>query len=613
MSNKTPYLGIMIDYDRDDILDDFGKALLKEKYFKDGESSPQEAYARCAVAYSKGDLKFAQKIYDYASNGWMVFATPVLSNAPNPNQKVVGLPISCFASFVDDHLEDIIGHSTEVRWLSVMGGGVGGHWSKIRAVSEKSPSAIPFLKTMDSDMGAYKQGVTRRGSYAAYMDISHPDILEFIKIRIPEGDTNRKCLNTGFHHAVNITDDFMIAVRDDLDWELKCPHNGEVRETKKARYLWETIMETRYRTGEPYICFIDTANRALPEPQKKLGLLLNGSNLCTEIFLPTSPKRTFVCCLSSVNLERYDDWKDSDMVGDMVKFLDNVLDFFVEHAPPILSKAVYSAMQERSLGIGRLGFHSYLQKNGVAYNQKEARDIVRNISSNIQRQAHKASVALGKERGFYLDYLESGLANTDSTYEPRRNANLLAIAPNANTAIYAGTSPSIEAYPANIYVHKTRIGSYVVKNKNLQRLFESKFDAMIIKKMTKEEWVDSQWSLVLQNKGSVQDLKCLDNDERNVYKTAMEIDQLDVIELAGIRQDYLCQGQSINLYIPSGADKEFLSKLHYFGWVSGCKSLYYLRTKTSSSGENIAVAVDRDALKDHEEVYDDDECEACEG
>lgn len=612
MSKVKSYLGINIDYDRDEILDDFGKALLQEKYFKGNEKSPQEAYARCAVAYSDGDMKLAQRMYDYVSKGWMVFATPVLSNAPFPDEKAVGLPISCFASFVDDHLKDIINHSTEVRWLSVKGGGVGGHWSKIRAVSDKSPSSIPFMKTMDSDMGAYKQGSTRRGSYCAYLDISHPDIVEFIRVRIPEGDTNRKCLNTGFHNAVNITDDFMEAVESDGDWDLKCPHTGEVRETHRARYLWELIMETRYRTGEPFICYIDTANRALPLPQKLLGLMLNGSNLCTEIFLATSAKRSFVCCLSSPNLERFDVWRNTDMIKDLVKFLDNVLQYFIDNAPEEFSKSVYSAIQERSIGIGRLGFHSYLQSRNVVFGSKESVDIVEDISKTILKSAHEASVQLGKERGYFPDYINSGLTDADD-YDPRRNAHLLAIAPNANTAIYAGTSPSIEPYPANIYVHKTRIGSYVVKNKNLQRIFESKSSLLGLSGEEQVNWIEERWKEVLQNDGSVQNSEYLDAHEKEVFKTAMEINQIDIIKLGAIRQQYLCQGQSINIFLPAGVTAEELSKVHYLGWKWGLKSMYYLRTKSSSRGENVGTKVERNALRDHKEDFDDEECEACEG
>jgi ribonucleoside-diphosphate reductase alpha chain len=332
----TKHLGIEIDVSRDNNLSEQSLKLLKDYYCNDNEDTPQKAFARAAVAYSYGDMELAQRVYNAVSKGWFMYASPVLSNAPEPNQKVKALPISCFLTYVPDSLEGLIDHSAELRWLSVKGGGVGGHWSDVRAVSSKAPGPMPFLHTVDADMVAYRQGKTRKGSYAAYMDIDHPDIIEFLNMRVPTGDVNRKCLN--LHHAVNITDLFMEAVETNSDWNLLDPNDRSVRDTMKARKLWEIILETRYRTGEPYLNFIDTANRALPETQKALGLKIRGSNLCNEIHLVTNEERSAVCCLSSVNLEKYDEWKDSTLIADLTQFLDNVLQFFIDHAGDEISR-----------------------------------------------------------------------------------------------------------------------------------------------------------------------------------------------------------------------------------------------------------------------------------
>ena len=376
------YLGIKIDTKYDRKLNKQAKALLKDYYCRKEEKSPQHAFARASVAYCDGDLKLAQRIYDAVANGWFMFSSPILSNAPMPGEKPKALPISCFLSYVPDSLEGLIDHTSELRWLSVKGGGVGGHWSDVRAVSDKAPGPIPFMHTVDADMTAYRQGKTRKGSYAAYMDISHPDIIEFINMRIPTGDVNRKCLN--LHHAVNITDAFMEAVANDEKWDLKDPNDDSVRDTMRARHLWEQILEIRFRTGEPYLNFIDTANRALPETMKKKGLKIRGSNLCNEIHLPTSEDRSAVCCLSSVNLERFDEWKETQMIRDLIRFLDNVLQFFIDHAGDEISRARYSAQQERSLGLGAMGFHSYLQKHRVPFESQDAIVLNENIFRYIQ-------------------------------------------------------------------------------------------------------------------------------------------------------------------------------------------------------------------------------------
>ena len=375
--------GIEIDLDRDANLTDFALDLLRSYYMRPDEKSPQEAFARAAFAYCEGDLDFAQRIYDYASKGWFMFASPVLSNAVLPGEKWKALPISCYLTFVPDTLDGLIAHTAELRWLSVKGGGVGGHWSAVRSVSGKSPGPIPFLKTVDADMTAYRQGTTRKGSYAAYLDISHPDVLEFLQMRLPTGgDPNRKCLN--LHNALNITDDFMQACIEGKEWNLVDPADGSVRDTMPARDLFQRILEVRSRTGEPYLFFIDTANRALPQPLKDKGLRLNGSNLCIEIMQPTAEDRTAVCCLSSLNVALYDEWKDTPLVRDLVRMLDNVLQVFIDHAPDEISRARLGAMRERSIGLGAMGFHAYLQKQMVPWESAMAKGINLQMFNHIQ-------------------------------------------------------------------------------------------------------------------------------------------------------------------------------------------------------------------------------------
>jgi ribonucleoside-diphosphate reductase alpha chain len=588
------HLGIIIDRNRDKQLSEQAYKLLKDYYCNDNEDTPQKAYARAAVAYSYGDMELAQRIYDAVSKGWFMFASPVLSNAPEPGKKAKALPISCFLTYVPDSLEGLIDHSAELRWLSVKGGGVGGHWSDVRAISDKAPGPMPFLHTVDADMTAYRQGKTRKGSYAAYMDVSHPDIIEFLNMRIPTGDVNRKNLN--LHHAVNLTDDFMRAVERGAEWDLKDPNDQTVRETMPARKLWEHILETRYRTGEPYLNFIDTANRALPQTMKDKGLKIHGSNLCNEIHLPTSEDRTAVCCLSSVNLEKFDEWRDTTMIRDLVRFLDNVLQFFIDNAGDEIARARFSATQERSLGLGAMGWHSYLHKHRIAFESPEAREVNRLVFEHIKKEAIEESVALGSERGEAPDMQGTG----------RRNSHLLAIAPNANSSILVSTSPSIEPLKANAYTHRTRAGSHLVKNKYLEEELEK------IGKNTQEIW-----SSIITTGGSVQHLDFLSDEIKDVFKTAIEIDPVVLVEQGGDRQEYLCQGQSLNLFFPAGADKKDLHKSHFAAWKNGCKGLYYLRTETSNRAENVSTKVERDALKDYEsqamEAQSQDECVACQG
>jgi len=586
------FLGIQIDKTRDKELSEQAYKLLKDYYCRDNEDSPQQAFARASVAYSDGDLELAQRIYDYVSKGWFMYASPVLSNAPLPGEKVKALPISCFLTYVPDSLEGLIDHSAELRWLSVKGGGVGGHWSAVRAISDKAPGPMPFLHTVDADMTAYRQGKTRKGSYAAYMNVSHPDIIEFLNMRVPTGDVNRKNLN--LHHAINISDDFMRAVERGEMWDLKDPNDDTVRETMPARKLWQQILEVRYRTGEPYLNFIDTANRALPHTMKAKGLKIHGSNLCNEIHLPTSEDRTAVCCLSSVNLEKFDEWKDTTLIRDLVRFLDNVLQVFIDNAGDEISRARYSATQERSLGLGAMGWHSYLHQKRIPFESDLAREVNRRIFKHIKNEAVKETLILGREKGEAPDMQGTG----------RRNAHLLAIAPNANSSIIVSTSPSIEPSKANAYTHRTRAGSHLVKNKYLEQ------ELIKVKKNTNDVWSD-----IITNGGSVQHLDFLSQEVKDVFKTAIEIDQMSIVEQGADRQEYLCQGQSLNLFFPAGADKRDLHRTHFAAWKQGTKGLYYLRTETSQRAENVTKKVVRDALKDYETqtLETQDECVSCQG
>ena len=575
---------IEVDYERNKGFSEQALTLLKDYYCLEDED-PQDALARAALAYCEGDYDFAQRIYDYASNRWFMFASPVLSNAPLLGDKAKGLPISCFLTYVGDNLPELIGHNSEVSWLSVKGGGVGGHWSDVRGVSDKAPGTIPFLKVVDSQMTAYKQGKTRKGSYAAYLDIDHPDIVEFINFKLPTGgDANRKCFN--LFNAVNVTDDFMEAVVDGHDWALKDPHTGHTVDSIPARELWQRILEARSRTGSPYINFIDTANRGLPEAQRKLGLRINGSNLCNEIHLATNEERTAVCCLSSVNLEKYDEWKDTNMVADLVRLLDNVLTFFIRNCPDEMEKARYSAQRERSIGLGAMGFHGYLQKHGYPWESMQAKFANMDMFLDIKTKAEHESIRLGKQLGIAPDM--------DGTY--RRNAHLLAIAPNANSSIICGCTPSIEPLKSNAFTHRTRAGAHLVKNKYLEKYLE---EAGINTEET--------WSSIIKNDGSVQHLDALGETAKAVFKTAFEIDQNWVIDHASDRQVYICQGQSVNLFFPAGAQKSYINATHLRAWKKGLKGLYYFRTSAAIQADKVGTQVERSALKDA------DECLSCHG
>jgi ribonucleoside-diphosphate reductase alpha chain len=585
---------IKIDKTKDDLLANYAVGMLKDFYLTEYESSPQEAFKRASVAWSKYkdemDEDLAQRLYNYVSNKWFMFASPVLSNAPNGSKQGKGMPISCFLTYVPDTLEGLIDHTAELRWLSVYGGGVGGHWSDVRTVSDIAPGPMPFLHTVDADMIAYRQGKTRKGSYAAYMDVSHPDIIEFLNMRIPTGDVQRKALN--LHNAINVSDAFMEAVSNGTDWDLKDPKDGRVKDTVDARKLWERIIETRFRTGEPYLNFIDTANADLPQNLKDLGLKINGSNLCNEIHLPTSADRTAVCCLSSLNLEYYDDWKDTSIVRDLVRMLDNVLEYFVENAPDTITRAKYSASRERSIGLGAMGFHSLLQKHGVAWESELAKEINTVVFNHIKYEAVAETELLAKERGEYPDGEGTG----------RRNSHLLAIAPNASSGVILSTSPSIEPLKANAYTHRTRAGSFLVKNKYLEELLEAKGESN-----------DANWTSIITKKGSVQHLPFLTEGEKAIFKTADELDQNWVVQHAADRQKFICQGQSVNLFFPSGAPKSYVNQVHLRAWKEGLKGLYYLRTESKQRAENVSEKVERVALQGDTRniVYSKKDCPFC--
>jgi len=583
----------MIDYSRDELLTDFGKTTLKDRYLLPQESSPQDGFLRAAKAFSDND-EMAERIYNYASKLWFMFSTPVLSNAGSKR----GMPISCFLNYVGDSREGLTGHYTENAWLASVGGGIGGYWGHVRSDGtmtsggSQSSGSIPFLHVVDSEILAFSQGKTRRGSYAAYMDISHPEIIEFMEMRKPSGgDVHRKCLN--LHHGINISDEFMQLIDNcikeptyDDTWNLVDPHTKKVVRTISARELWQKILETRVATGEPYLSFIDTINDALPESQKKLGLEVHHSNLCTEITLPTNDNRTAVCCLSSVNLEKYDEWKnDSLFIPDLIRFLDNVLQYFIDYAPEELFRARFSANNERSLGLGAMGFHAYLQSKGIPFESALAKAMNLKIFKTMKAQAVEESKRLAIKRGEAPDMEGTGM----------RNAHLLAIAPNASSSIICGTtSPSIEPYRANAYVQKTMSGSFLVKNKYLEKLLEKKGINN-----------DKTWTSILANRGSVLHVKELSDYEKDIFKTAIEINQQWVIEHAADRQQYICQGQSVNVFVPADVNIKELHDIHMLAWKKKLKTLYYCRSEAIKRAELVSKKVERTIIPEAD-------CLACE-
>ncbi|MBS0385873.1 MAG: ribonucleoside-diphosphate reductase subunit alpha [Proteobacteria bacterium] len=591
---------VVTDPSRDALLTDFGKTTLVDRYLLPGESF-QDMFARVATAYAD-DIDHAQRIYDYISKLWFMPATPVLSNGGAER----GLPISCFLNAVGDSLDGIMDTWNENVWLASNGGGIGTYWGGVRSIGEKvgqngqTSGIIPFIRVMDSLTLAISQGSLRRGSAAVYLDIHHPEIEEFLEIRKPAGDFNRKSLN--LHHGLNLTDEFMIAVRDDLPFALRSPKNQEPLKHVSARKLWQKILELRLQTGEPYIIFSDTVNKQMPSHQKKLGLKVRQSNLCSEIMLHTGldhngRERTAVCCLSSLNAETFLEWeKEPQFLEDVFRFLDNVLQDFIERAPPEMERAIYAAMRERSVGLGLMGFHSFLQKQNVSMESAMAKVWNNKIFRHIRRGADAASVKLAQERGPCPDAAENNVM--------ARFSHKLAIAPTASISIICGgTSAGIEPIPANIYTHKTLSGSFAVKNPYLEKLLD-------------EKGVNTEtvWSSILKKEGSVQHLEFLSDDEKAVFKTAFEIDQRWIIELAADRTPLICQAQSLNIFIPGDVDKWDLHMLHWMAWERGVKSLYYCRSKSvqragfagdegkAEAGEQVAAPAQR---------TDYEECLAC--
>ncbi|MEM8697249.1 MAG: ribonucleoside-diphosphate reductase subunit alpha [Pseudomonadota bacterium] len=591
------------DESRDALLTEFGKETLKDRYLLPDESY-QDLFARVASAYAD-DAEHAQRLYDYISKLWFMPATPVLSNGGTGR----GLPISCYLNSVSDSLEGIVGTWNENVWLASRGGGIGTYWGSVRGIGEpvglngKTSGIIPFVRVMDSLTLAISQGSLRRGSAACYLDISHPEIEEFLEIRKPSGDFNRKALN--LHHGVLVTDEFMEAVRDGAEFDLRSPKTGEVRATVDARSLFQKLVETRLATGEPYIVFNDTVNRMMPKHQRDVGLKVSTSNLCSEITLPTGidqhgKDRTAVCCLSSLNLEMWDEWSEDKLfIEDVMRFLDNVLQDYIDRAPDEMARAKYSAEQERSVGLGVMGFHSFLQARGLGFESALAKSWNLKIFKHIQTKASEASMMLANERGPCPDAADQGVME--------RFSCKMAIAPTASISIICGgTSACIEPIPANIYTHKTLSGSFIVKNKYLEELLQEK---------SKDS--ANVWNSILEKGGSVQHLDFLSAEEKESFKTSFEIDQRWLLELAADRAPYVDQAQSLNLFIPADVEKWDLLMLHFRAWELGIKSLYYLRSK-SVQRAGFAGGVDADNTLDPAKVElataestDYDECLAC--
>ncbi|MBM3579284.1 MAG: ribonucleoside-diphosphate reductase subunit alpha [Alphaproteobacteria bacterium] len=596
-NTEAKKITVTTDNKNDDKLSNFGKAVLKDRYLMPGESY-QDLFAR-VVSYYADDQAHAQRLYHYVSNLWFMPATPVLSNGGTDR----GLPISCFLNESADSLNGIVDLWNENVWLASRGGGIGSYWGNLRSIGEtvrgngKTSGIVPFIKVMDSQTLAISQGSLRRGSAAVYLPIHHPEIEEFIDIRRPTGgDPNRRSLN--LHHGVVVTDEFMRAVEKNGDFELKSPHSGQVIETVKARALWIKLLNARVETGEPYLLFIDAVNRAIPQQQRKLGLQVKTSNLCSEITLPTGidhlgKNRTAVCCLSSLNLEFYDEWKDDTRIlEDVMRFLDNVLQDFIDKAPDSMAKAKYSATRERSVGLGVMGFHSLLQSKNVPIESAMSKVWNKKIFQHIKEGVDRASKILAKERGACPDATEAGI--------DERFSNKLAIAPTASISIIANnSSPGIEPFAANSFTQKTLTGSFNVRNKNLVRLLESK-----------GKNTEDIWSSITINEGSVQHLDFLDEHEKLVFKTAQEIDQRWIIDLAAERQEYICQAQSLNIFVPGNVSKKYLHEIHFRAWQKGLKSLYYCRSTSVQRADKVSNRTEKHELE-VSNTNNGEECLAC--
>lgn len=591
--------GIKVDYSRDQLFDSLGIKRLKESYMTQDEVSPQERFAFVSAKFSSNP-EHAQRLYDYSSKHWLSYATPILSFGRTKK----GLPISCFLNYMHDSSEGLVDTLSETNWLSMLGGGVGIGLG-IRASDEKSTGIMPHLKIYDASCLAYRQGTTRRGSYAAYLDISHPDVIQFLEMRKPTGDQNVRCLN--LHHGINITDDFMQIIERcmmdkdaDDSWKLIDPASKEVREVVSAKDLWMKIIELRMMTGEPYIHFIDASNRAMPQFLKDRGLKIHQSNLCSEIILPTDKKRTAVCCLSSVNLEYFDEWIDNPLfLKDIAEMLDNVLQYFIDNAPNEIKRAKYSAARERSIGIGALGFHAYLQKNGIPFESALAKSANMRIFGRMQALLKVANLELGAERGEAPDAEGTG----------QRFSHMQAIAPNASSSIIMGnTSPSIEPYRANAYRQDTLSGAHFTKNKFLDKVIRAACEADSLN-------YDDIWSSITANDGSVQHLEWMDEYTKDVFKTSMEIDQRWLVEHAADRQSFIDQGQSLNLFFRPDANIKYLHAVHFMAWKLGLKTLYYCRSEKIGKADKVSKRIERQIIKeiDLKSIVDGNDCLACEG
>jgi ribonucleoside-diphosphate reductase alpha chain len=596
---------VEVDTTRDSLFDDHGLKRLKESYMLDTEVSPQERFAFVSRAFGSNP-EHAQRLYDYASKHWLSYSTPILSFGRT--QK--GLPISCFLNYMHDSSAGLVDNLSETNWLSMLGGGVGIGFG-IRSADDKSTGVMPHLRIYDASSLAYRQGRTRRGSYAAYLDINHPDLPIFLDMRKPTGDPNMRAPN--LHHGINITDDFMQIIEKcmldpeaDDSWDLVDPHDGTVRDTVSAKHIWQQILELRMHTGEPYLHFIDTSNEKMPKWLKDRGLKIRQSNLCSEIILPTDRDRTAVCCLSSVNLEYYDEWKNEPLfLRDIAEMLDNVLQYFIDNAPAPVERAKYSAMRERSIGVGALGWHAYLQKNNLPWESSMAVGRNKQIFKYIREKLNEANLQLGKERGEAPDAEGTGL----------RFSHLMAIAPNASSSIIMGnTSPSIEPFRANAYRQDTLSGSSLNKNRWLDKVIQdhlSSYGGAI----SQDEYNDI-WSSIIANDGSVQHLDWMDDWTKDVFKTSMEIDQRWLIQHAADRQEYIDQAQSLNLFFRPDVDIRYLHAVHFQAWKAGLKSLYYCRSEKIGKADKVSKKIERKVIEEidlKQLAQGDDVCLACEG
>ena len=600
--------GIKVDYTRDSLFDELGKIRLKESYMKDEEVSPQERFAFVSKQFGSNP-EHAQRLYEYSSKHWLSYSTPILSFGRSKR----GLPISCFLNYIEDTAEGLVDNLSETNWLSMLGGGVGIGFG-IRSADDKSTGVMPHLKIYDASSLAYRQGRTRRGSYAAYLDISHPDIINFLEMRKPTGDQNMRTLN--MHHGINIPDAFMELIEKcmiddhtDDSWNLIDPASNEIRETVSARELWQKILELRMTTGEPYLHFIDTSNKHLPQWLKDKGLKVHQSNLCSEIILPTDVKRTAVCCLSSLNLEYYDEWKNDELfLRDVAEMLDNVLQYFIDHAPSAIKRAKYSAMRERSIGIGALGWHALLQRKNIPWESSMAVGLNKTIFSYVRGKLDEANKQLGLERGEAPDALGTG----------NRFSHLMAIAPNASSSILMGnTSPSIEPYRANAYRQDTLSGSHLNKNRYLDKVIMKHLSPEGAPLTPKgEDEYQEIWRSIIANDGSVQHLDWMDDWTKDVFKTSMEIDQRWVVQHAADRQVYIDQAQSLNVFFRPDSHIKYIHAVHFQAWKLGLKTMYYCRSDKIAKADKVAKRIEREVIKEidlHAMTTEEGACLACEG